>query len=813
MNMFRTTGLSLLILVCLAQTSPLACAALTHNGDTKEAADLAGLVATDTEIAPATTIREFFGTTLSLLDNLHYHSAKSIELRLPQAFGVDHVVIISWGFAGSGNLFSELPGARIKTKVYQDTSDASSALTFGELAKLFMQNKLAQKSKELPFLQWIVDTKSSPLSVFGIKLALLIKELSQTHDISKFSNEVARLLFRLSLVDNLKLITSDKALSSFLPEAITSLIKATWPEMLETIDSLWKSLTDTKLELINKNISVDDRQVYAYVFKNMQAAQAFHSAFASYNGTMFSHDAEQYIERNGLDQITLSELIKLGKDELIGRATNPMQAALLAQFGFGKLVAVFDYRVAAHTHKLSTISDEEEIVRSALFNDGNLVDGITKITQLPSGDYAIGYVSTELSLADTMRFLVFTALTVFKEQALAINQHFKKNPTEEAAYTQKLEKHANEQHKIALFKKSAAGQASTKRLAEKMKDLHKNQTPSDIEQQQAMADAIKVARAKQEALKGDATAKQTLIVQLTTFQAKSPEASRADIQKSIDDQTKALKAINDQIAALDRDIAELSGKKNAIHAQDENVVVKLQESLARMEKIIKKLTDQGDQVPATMLAKVATLKAQIKAHGTVTTKKISTAECIALREKRAAALEEEARVIGAELEASRIACQAITDPNEREDASIELEYLKSPRFQAYIKSLTALAVQIKEENKKAHDLEQMRKVASRLGSDFPTEKQVELAELEAEVGFILAGREERSFLGDLIANNPEIKMLKGKVKLSPETLKTLKYVLKNSTSIQSYQPIYRRVISRFFPELLLTFEQLVSASE
>lgn len=172
--------------------------------------------------------------------NLDYYADNELILQLP---GTNQEAALTWGFKGSGNLFTALPSITINRRMITKSStnqDFSKLELCKQFAVAALQDKLNQNAEKLPTFVKLLLTEEElkPGMLFGLKFIMLLKttaEKPQYRD--KFYAELMCLLYRLNLSDKFHI---DK-ISSLLPEELTMLS----PDLMNFVDELWIHLTST----------------------------------------------------------------------------------------------------------------------------------------------------------------------------------------------------------------------------------------------------------------------------------------------------------------------------------------------------------------------------------------------------------------------------------------------------------------------------------------------------------------------------------------------------------------------------------------
>jgi len=179
-----------------------------------------------------------FRQVLGDVSSLNYFESFSMIFKVP---GLEQQLVYDWGFGGSGNLFIPLPTVDAKI-------DSIGPFKFGinlnenvfmGFGKVLLQDEILKRSKNLSFFKWLTLAKLTPIKLFVLKSILLLKETYQTGDVAMMKREIIRLLFRLSLVDDLKVIDKDKKFSSHYPSSIATVFEIVAPGMMDLIDEVW----------------------------------------------------------------------------------------------------------------------------------------------------------------------------------------------------------------------------------------------------------------------------------------------------------------------------------------------------------------------------------------------------------------------------------------------------------------------------------------------------------------------------------------------------------------------------------------------
>lgn len=247
----------------------------------------------------------YFGQMIKNFTDLSYSNTQELTLTLPET---KHCITFNWKFGGSGNIFLPLPSV---TAQYLKKTDSEESPTpeksaaqnmLAELGKAFLKNELNKKSKHVTLLKWLTQTKLSPLHLFVIKVLLLFKDTHPINDASFIKSELCRLLFRLSLVEDIHLFDTKKPLSAHLPEVLTEGLALVAPDTLFYLDNVWRIMKTSSLSTENQDTYLSSTyfQIKAYAFYAQNKAE---QCYTSWQKSNFTNDIHSIIFKNGLELV------------------------------------------------------------------------------------------------------------------------------------------------------------------------------------------------------------------------------------------------------------------------------------------------------------------------------------------------------------------------------------------------------------------------------------------------------------------------------------------------------------------------------
>src|SRR3990172_3758978 len=180
---------------------------------------------------------DFGQHALDAINELDYFSAKDAVITIPT---LNQELVINWGFAGSGDLFTALPMAKSLLRSTKIAQHGNEPFNIADLGALLAQDAITNKTKNLEMLSWLIDAEFGAFKVLCFKLFLLANDYRQDKiDAQTINNELLRLLVRLSLSSSDNVEDASKPLSQRLPRFIKELIQ---PEVLSLLDTTWSMI-------------------------------------------------------------------------------------------------------------------------------------------------------------------------------------------------------------------------------------------------------------------------------------------------------------------------------------------------------------------------------------------------------------------------------------------------------------------------------------------------------------------------------------------------------------------------------------------
>ncbi len=712
---------------------------------------------------------------IQYIDDINYFTDNELAVNIP---GVGQEICVSWGFGGSGNIFTPLPSVPVLLK--NASADTNNSLSMVELGKVLIQDEVNRFAKNIELLQWFfAETQLSPLKLFILKVFLLAKDyLRNGLDITTVRSEFFRLLVRLCITENVGITDASKPLSNYLPSFMKEFLNSHLPEALDVLDMVWGIVAGNKnVEDVSAMALNHPHTVYACTFNSKAAADLYFSTLQKANGQRFIHgdDIIKFTNFNG--------------NALPNGMPQELKDAVCSVKNFPSYVK-------------ATTAD---------------------------GHYWIGYVVNRFGAYQTAKLIVIALMQTIKKYVHNRQEYFKAHPLDVQRYQQEQDVYYRQQRRIRLFLASESGQASQNRLD---KALHK------IEQQRSQKtyDAVQknsrgVELEKELNMLRDSRDKVIeKLDRLNKLYAASPhQKTKNDIAAAKKEIEFLNDVINENEAAqlkLEINRLELLEEKSTDKVIENNYSDDEQKQLDELKEIVRTLKKQGEVIPTDLSKEIEALEKKIApVTKQITADNVSCERLLSKRECIVQAYRHEAEILEAEC-----AQKAKAFDVKSNDARCNIEKLKffvslKPLYEAYIQELKVRADAMDNENKKARELLQCRQACRELGVCSADTKSTndELGSrcrtLEYEVGWLVDNQSTPGLLHMFMTNNPELKelfaALRGDAHCSNAELKDYLYnalavIMQQSDHVRDMAYTYRYIIQAIIPGFLPLYEKCVN---
>lgn len=413
---------------------------------------------------------------LKQLSDLDYERTVELVVPLP---GLDRELVYAWNFIGAGDPFLPLQRVIAKERMIKKAMvTKATGFSIKDLGSLALKNTLVQQAKTSDILnQWFGKLELSPKAIFVIKIFLLIKSASRLGT-EYLKWELFKLLFRLSLSEDIEFFDPAKKLSSYFPEVVTELV----PEVFEMVDGIWASLFEQAVLPTDGVHSVAN--VSCYVFYDRDNAEQCFDAIKRFGSADVKDSVDTFSKVTHMQIVSLTQL----------QGFSAMAAKVSPQLNrispLNKLIGVEDYGFIDFTKVDNTLPVQ---IRTALLaaKTPELV-----MAQADDGYIWLAHKSYVLGYNDTVKYLTSSLVSTFKEYVNTRGSVL----THSFTYRQVLAERENEQRLINSFLQSSQGKKSAKRIAKELAtvtsndihDLQAQRIQENITKVQAELDVIEI---------------------------------------------------------------------------------------------------------------------------------------------------------------------------------------------------------------------------------------------------------------------------------------------------------------------------------
>lgn len=740
-----------------------------------------------------TIIKDFMHS----FSDLDYATSKELIIALP---GTGHELSYNWGFVGSGDLFSPLPIIKGQIRPIQSfLNPADSATAFIDLGKVVAQNELIKKSKQLPLIKWLSESELSPVKLLVVKTILLVKS-NGILGINSLKSELFRLLFRLSLVDDIVLFDLSKPLSSFIPESIKLALDEMSPEIVTTINEVWAHVADSKNLLQSMSNDASEKSntlacITAYIFNDEQLAQ---SCFDNNQQAV-----EKLIQQSDCSLLAYDDFVRFSK---IG-APNPLLNPARKLVGH-KTCGVVNLELGSGLPAAVSAQLKQQASSSVVMIHG--VDGQSWIV----------CKGGKLDVLETAKVFTATLIATFKDYVKARKAVMTSTSVQAVEYRKALQAKELERSKMMTFLQTQHGKACVKRLEQALQAL-------DIQRNPAEQNGYDVVKAEQENIMASLTAEyEKKMADLARLQASAVrtkgDAGRiaqmavAQAQKACELAHQAL--LNYQLECQDQQSAPVL-QPDFSHNLDQKRA-EYYSHISALRDMLRKNQTLSLQEQQEIQACIIELESKIKDLSPAQPVKasITLEEIISRRESACALYAQEATVLRQELAQHQAGIMKIVDPTIRMAAKLEFSSMQKG-YEAYIASLEQQAARIKQENGKLCQLDAYKNILANNSDALGIQELEDMQELEYEVGYLMqtggtnwlrhllhASSDITDAMDDLGHSSlSEFKQVK------ENFFTMLGWIVTHSDHISENQLLYRHFIGLIMPEFLLSFDRCFQA--
>jgi hypothetical protein len=655
-------------------------------------------------------ITDFAKKLTTDIRRLNYHTAREIVVSIPQ---FNQELVIHWGFSGSEDIFSPMPQIPVQLRpILPQPGEEAQKFSLKELGAALAQDALAQHISQLPLLRWITQAQFTPARLFYLKLFMLAQTYQQHHSMDPFAlgNEILRLLIKLSLAENPGIETT--IISQHIPEPLRTFINDTIPYVIEIIDTLWLGLKD-------KTITLDPVQFARLCPRAVYAIPvATNSAAALYLATLQQrYTAQEFMAGKGVLRFT-----SIGTAFSTSRIPKELNDAAQKATMFPQFIKAED------TH----------------------------------GHHWVACITDQLELIDSVKMSALILARTIAEYTSIHAAYLKSNPDAAKKHQDRCAQDTKRQLRLQAFLQSKAGKDSTQRIETKLTALEqKIEHSSDQSSTETIeAHVKKLDVRKQELLTALNKAQTTYDVYTHALQL-GQNATTINEKMAIARHER--EALEHELAEIEQLRATAVAEMHACGIADPELVKeleKLQLMAAEFEKI-------GEEIPANLRQKIATLENRIDAQKPSQDKR--NAHCTQVYQDELGLLEQQ-------LATEQIRIEALPE-EQRELARLYYTRITQPQYKTYSEEL-------------------QQKIIS-----LTSESQAQSSDTTHDLGFIVSGVEFQEMLRDFNENNPAYAPLKQKL------FNAMEYIMNKSLHIRKFSRTFRYAIANYLPEFLPAFDR------
>lgn len=643
-------------------------------------------------------------------------------------------ISFDWGFAGSGDIFKPL---EVISPKFSFAEEQGSTISATSVVKVLAFNALKKQGGKSEAFKWFKNFKLTPLHLFGLKLVLLIKSLDGDQSASYLFEEIACLLFRLSLADDLSFVDKNKPLTSHLPESLTNLLED-MGDISGFINQIWHTIVSNKIvpaELALKKPVI----VHGFVFNDQYLAKETYECFKNYKDNNFCQDFEAFGQgqtetgKNAakfqIDPATLRSVSGEVTTDDLDSDVNPFARNIVGYKEFN-----------LDNNSFTGSSLEEAVIKQVKAIDGK--EGVVYFEH--DGKFWVAQVSNDLGALGAAKSLGLTLVKAFKEYVSIKKSLYDGADKASSDYRAVVNVRQALRKDLEKFVRTVDGKVIFEDICKSVKEVVNPGLSESI--------AKELLARKAELIK-DISELESLIAtsnKMLEQIAEQVTLSPAQVNYTlISKQTKLTEEIAQTQGLIDFKQKELNSViaklQGAAMVEDESILQDRQ-TLEKLNKIVQQKQAANIAVPQVVLEKIATLEQNLINATKQQQSRSKFKDILDVREKAAQIFEKKAELLRNQLNDQLLELNSIQNSDEKIVQEIIFEESKS-LTDKFISRLEDEAKDIRANNDNAKRLEVLRR------SDLKNQvseikKTTDL--LELEVGHILDGTSHENFIHNLM---------------------------------------------------------------
>ncbi len=710
----------------------------------------------DSATSGVSFVSQVFERIIKDVKHLDFDLTSKFSIQVP---GIDQEIVYDWGFAGSGDLFSPLVSIKPELRTASGSKNGQDNFML-ELGKAVAQDHAQQIGQNIPVLDKLLKMELTPKILFSLKTVLLLKKIGSI-GIEKIQADLLRLFIRLSQSEEFKLLGENTTLSSYLPSWVISSIDKASPSLMifanEIFDVFAGGGSINEIDKNNKIVSVS-----GFTFNDKAKANAVFENIKNIKNINFVSEMSKAIERVELQQESY-EVFETFKN---------MENS--------KLVGFKDFGSVQNSNLLENL--KKEALRVSTF---------PSVIKIEDGDESwILYVTDKFGATQTLRLLISSLMQTFNDYKSARSNYFKENATQDVKLRKLLDEQQRKIAKIDKFLQTRGGKDSKQRVEEALKNINEefavNREVSGLQ-----AELNELGKKEKECenlisessmLNNQGEQEIKKILKLVAEKEKIQEQKNFLISKieKAKKQSDA-KPQKDELQKVLADIKELEELEVQMKFEDQDV--------KELQDAISELKEKGEQ-----------LKGRDDSG-------LSLQDRLQKREKIAQAYSKEVEILHHELRQIWNQVEIILDPSKKRIENFKFVIARN-QYELRMHSLEQEAQKIRDENKKVSELISLRNI-----QDLNSEEQQRVRALEAEVGYIVTGKQCVSSVMTYLQKNKEMnefmRLVNSEISeyqgIKEVLIKRLEFLAANSDYIRNNRAALNLLIKKIFPEFPITF--------
>jgi len=735
---------------------------------------------------------------LKAVKSLDYYTADKVAFEC-----MGYELVLDFGSTGSGNLFEPLKAVTPRFNIIGKGDSQLGNISIASVAKVVIKNEFLKRGRKSKsnILKILTSFEISPIFLLGFKLVLLVKSLESEQNASSFFEEVVSLLFRLSLVDDVKLFDKTKNLTDYLPEAITDTLEDLNIGASDFINSVWGLLVCDKTmpaDLIpSKPVAVN-----GFVFSQEAMAKEAYGKLVKQTENDFCDEIEKFGDNKNFEVIGFVDFREKTSKELSASnvSGNPFASNFIGskEFNFDK-------------NSLPNSKFEEALLGQ--IKDLNGKEGVVYIQDPEKHEYWVAQITPEIGWIGAAKSLLLTFTRAFKDYV-----SFKKSLFD-----------GDDDFALKYRREFTASESQRKLLEKFVRSEYGKQIYADICREVDLAvgtenakkliqDALESKKAELEkelaVLNSSKEIKSSELTKLRQLLVGYGKQNKSKIDKEIEAINVAIFEIGKQIADKRHQLSDNQTKLNGFALDQNDPLFKDKQRLEKLNALAEKKRQAGEPVDQLILDWINKLEDKIKKSSINTVTVAQVEEKLAVREnvlnvlkKYATALRDDLKLKDAELDK--------LDEDERIFQELLLDEAIAMK-KAFADRLDSEVQRIQEGNQKVKRLDSLRRAYA--SKDVSSK---ELESLEIEFGHVIDSNSHENFIAKLMMHNSifeefvhdlsqensdKIKVIKQRV------IESVNATLNGSNNFKDNAIVYRYV-SQFLPTSLKGMMRAVGLSE